>query len=130
MVRVKLSLQEIKDKIMQFKEFVDVVRPREDPKIRPNLILNPENPLTTSNLSELEIEFITDSYFIAEQFPEFQPLKDYATLYLRACASKNGWAVDKVIEFEQAIGEKRMIGLGFKNEAQKPEKIKTNETKQ
>lgn len=123
----------MKDKLSSFRDFLDVVRGKEDAKIRPNMILNPENKLTTSNLSEIQADFVTNSYFIAHYFPEFEPMRAYAEIYLQANESKSGWGVDKIIEYEQALGEKRMIQIGLKpnqDQRKENEKVKTNTTKE
>lgn len=101
-------------RLSRFAKFLEVIRGKEDAKLRPNMILRPENKLTSSNLSELQVDFVTNSYFIAKHFAEFQPMADYAEIYLQTNESKSGWGVDKVIEYEQALGEKRMMQLGLR----------------
>lgn len=122
-----------KEKIFRLREVIEIVRGKEDAKLRPNIILNPENPKTTSNLTELQVDFVTNSYFIADYFPEFLPLKQYAGHYLEVNESKEGWAVQKIIEHEQALGEKRMMQLGLRPPQQQEglkEKIKGASTKE
>lgn len=112
--KISIIKETFEQKLAKFQKFLDTVRGKEEAKLRPNIILKPENPKTTSNLSDLQVDFVTNSFFIADYFPEFEPMRQYATHYLEVNESKDGWAVQKVIEHEQALGEKRMMQLGLR----------------
>lgn len=127
--KVKEKLEPIREKL-SFREFINLIKGREDAQIRPMMILDPKNKLTSSNLSELQVDFVTNSFFIAKYFDEFSPMREYADLYLQVNESKEGWAVQKVIEYEQAVSEKRLMQLGLKPQEAKSGEGKTNATKE
>jgi hypothetical protein len=92
-----------------------VIRGSQDPSSRAKVLLNPELPETTTNLSPNQIDFISISLTICKWFPEFEGLEDFAREFLLASISKEGWGVDRVIQYEQAISEKRLVQLGLKS---------------
>lgn len=114
----------------RLKTIIDVFKGREDAKIRPNMILNPENPLTTSNLSDDELSYINSAYFMAKYFPEANSMLVLADIELLSNLSKDGFAIQKIIDYEQAISEKRLMQLGLKSQEPSKEKPKTNATKE
>lgn len=97
---------------------------------RANVILNPKNIQTSSNLSSNQVDFISISYFIATPFPELQPLKDFAREFLYSSLSKEGWALEHAIAYEQAIGEKRLMQLGLKTQETVKPQEKSAKTKE
>lgn len=102
------------EKIEILGKLISVIRGSQDANLRANVILDPRKPETTSNLTANQVDFITISKTICKFFPEFEGLEDFADEFLLASASKDGWAVDRVIAYEQAINEKRMIQLGLR----------------
>lgn len=129
--KVKELATTVQEDLALFIRFANEFRGKEDAKVRPNLILNSDNNLTTSNLTSEEQDYINSANFMAHYFPEANCMKVFADIHLQSSKSKTGWAVDKVIEYEQALSEKRMIQLGLKPQAQEAkEKSKTNATKE
>jgi hypothetical protein len=114
------KLEEIKeafeDKLNRFAKFLNIVKGNQDLNLRANLILDAKKPQTSSNLSTNQIDFVSISYFIADSYPELKPLKDFAEEFLYTSLSKEGWGIDHIIAYEQAIGEKRLMQLGLKTQ--------------
>jgi hypothetical protein len=121
-------------KLNLFDRLIKIIRGQEDFKNKVKLILEPDMPQTSTKLNPNQIDFVSTSIFIADYFDEMKPLRDYAIEFCRTSESNGGWGVDKVIQLEQAIGEKRMLQLGLKPQESKgsriKEAIKGNETKQ
>lgn len=121
------KLEEVKeafeDKLNRFAKFINIVKGNQDLNLRANLILDAKKPQTSSNLSTNQIDFVSISYFVADAFPELQPLKDFATEFLYTSLSKEGWGIDHIIAYEQAIGEKRLMQLGLKTQETSKEKV-------
>lgn len=105
---------EISTKFERFKQFVELIEGREQAGQRADIILSPKTPQTSTNLTASQVDFIAISFAVVKQFPEFGPLEDLAKEFLYSSMSKEGWGVDRAIAYEQAIGEKRLMELGFK----------------
>ena len=111
--KIKQAIETVKEKL-SFRELVELVKGSQDIEKRANVILNPRNPETSTNLSSNQVEFIAISMSICKTWPEFEGLEDYAKEFLCASISKEGWGVDRMISHEQAISEKRLMQLGFR----------------
>lgn len=111
---LETRLSNFATKLSNFAKFLEVVRGKENVQTRPDVVLNPKNKLTSSNITAEQADFVSSAYFMAYWFPEGQPLRVYAEIYLQVSASKNGWGIDKIIEHEQALGEKSMMRLGLR----------------
>ena len=115
----------VDDKLQRFSKLIDIVKGRQDSQVRAGVILNPIKPSTTTNLTSNQVDFIAISMSIVEYFPEFKGLKEFADEFLLASISKEGWGVDRMIQYEQAIGEKRIMQLGLRPQDQQKDKQKT-----
>lgn len=113
---VNTAKEYVREKL-SFRELVELFKGSQDVVKRANVILNPLKPQTSTNLSDSQVDFIAISMSITKYFPEFEPLKDFADQFLLASVSKGGWGVDRMIQHEQAIAEKRMVQLGLKSES-------------
>ena len=107
------------DKLQRFSKLIDIVKGRQDSQVRAGVILNPIKPSTTTNLTSNQVDFIAISKSIVKYFPEFKGLEDFADEFLLASISKEGWGVDRMIQYEQAIGEKRIMQLGLRQQERK-----------
>lgn len=116
--KLKAPIQKTKEQILEslteFREFVSAVRGSQDVEKRANIILNPLKTETSTNLSNNQIDFVSVCLTIKQYFPEMEPLETFAKEFLLASISKEGWGVESLIQYEQAIGEKRMLQLGLR----------------
>lgn len=122
MSQLKHTLATVKETVkekLSFRELIELVKGSQDVEKRASVILNPKNPSTSTNLSASQIEFVAIAKTLVTDFPEFQGLAEYADEFLLASISKEGWGVDRMIQHEQAISEKRMMQLGLKPQEQK-----------
>lgn len=122
MSQLKHALATVKETVkekLSFRELIELVKGSQDVEKRASVILNPKMPSTSTNLSVSQIEFIAIAKTIVTDFPEFQGLAEYADEFLLASISKEGWGVDRMIQHEQAISEKRMMQLGLKPQTEK-----------
>jgi hypothetical protein len=122
-----MSLEKIKESfeanLLRFEKFLNIVRGNQDVNLRANVILDPKNIKTSSNLSSDQVDFISISNFVAEAFPELEPLQALASEALSTNLSKAGFGVEHAIMYEQAIGEKRLMQLGLKPQDTPKEKV-------
>jgi hypothetical protein len=120
---------DIKAALKTFGEFLHLVRGNQDTVERARVVLDPKTPLTSSYLSANQVDFMTVSRILGENFKEMKVLQAFSEDVLLASMSKDGWGVEKMIQHEQAIGERRLMQLGLGPNQPKPEKAKTNDTK-
>jgi len=122
-VKAKEKFQE---NLKRFEDFLNVVRGKVDVKSRLMLLLNPDNIKTSTRLSRTEVDFVALSYFVAEEFPEFEGLKSFATQFCECAISKEGLGREEAIRFTSAISESKLLkSLGiFKSDETKPIKGK------
>ena len=122
LIKIKATVDE---KLQRFSKLIDIVKGRQDSQVRAGVILNPIKPSTTTNLTSNQVDFIAISKSITKYFPEFKGLEDFADEFLLASISKEGCGVDRMIQYEQAIGEKRIMQLGLRPQDQQKDKQKT-----
>jgi len=87
---------------------LDIVRGKSDIRKQMSLILNPERPITTSNLSELQLDFVENAYWYAISYDELEPLKQDADFLLQASLSKGGFGILQTIEMVQSMTQTRI----------------------
>ncbi len=107
--KVPLRQMEWEANMQRFKGFLDVVKGKVDIRSRLDAILNPDNPQTSSRLSESEIDFVMDAYWLAKTFPVFKPLKDLADELLLTKISQQGLGRQEAIQFMSAMETSKMI---------------------
>lgn len=119
--KAKEKIQEFQENLKRFEDFLNVVRGKVDVKSRLMLLLNPDNIKTSTRLSRSEIDFVALSYFVAEEFPEFEGLKSFAKQFCECAISKEGLGREEAIRFTSAISESKLLkSLGiFKSEETK-----------
>lgn len=120
---------EFHEALQKFASFWDIIKGRQDSQVRANVILNPKMPQTSTNLSADQVDFVTICMGISVHFPEMKPLEDLCNQFLLASVSKEGWGVDRMIAYEQAIGEKRLLQLGLKNPQEQAQQDKKSNVK-
>ena len=127
--KAKEKIQSVKDKIqekMSLKELIELFRGNTDIEKRASVILNPKMPETSTNLSSNQVDFVGIGKTIKKYFNEFEPLEFFTDEFLLVSESKDGWAVDRMIQHEQAVSEKRLLQLGLRT---KERGIKDSKTK-
>lgn len=117
------TVEETKDKVIAFfkespekalalfEKFLNIARGKVDIKHRLRLLLEPDNILTTTRLTRSQIEYVSLSHFVAEEFAEegFEPLKREANIFCHANISFDGLGREEAIRYEGAIGESRLV---------------------
>ena len=121
-----------RESLQKFKEFLDVVRGKEDPKSRVKLMLDPDKIQTSTRLSGSEIDMVTDAYWAWKQWPKaFQPLKDFVDEYCLTKISEGGKGREEAISIVAALEQsklfKQIVGGGGV-EAKPKLKMKAKET--
>lgn len=86
----------------KFKQFLDVIRGKEDIREKFSFLFQPSNIKTASRLSTGQVEFVSDSHFVTEYFPELKPLKDLSIEVAEVSVSHKGLRVEEAIRFQQA----------------------------
>jgi len=117
--KIEEKITEVKEKAVEILSFNDIVRiwkGTQDSQERAKIILDPSNPQTSTKLSSGQVDFVAISYNITDYFPEFKGLTDFAKQFVLSSMSKDGFGVTSAIQYEQAVGEKRLMQLGLKSE--------------
>lgn len=115
---------ELSKKQKIFEWFYNLIKGRKDVKSRVAVIANPENPQSMSILTKSQAEFVQNSFWLAEEWPDiYGPMKDYAIQLLKTAPSIGGKRVEQVIGFMGAIGGaevlKKLRTLEMKGEKEK-----------
>ena len=119
------------ENLAKFREFLNVIRGREDIREKFSFLFQPSNIKTASRLSISQAEFVADSFFVKKHFPEFEPLLDLAMEVAETSVSIKGLRVEEAIKFQQAskgeVGTQVGIFQGvkekFTGKGKKEEKI-------
>ena len=90
------------ENLAKFKEFLNVIRGKVDIREKFSFLFQPSNIKTASRLSVSQAEFVADSYFVTEYFPEFKPLLKLANEVGETAVSIKGQRVEEAIKFQQA----------------------------
>lgn len=94
-----MSFQE---NLKKLKQFLGVIRGTEDIREKMSWLFNPSNPLTSSNLTPGQAEFVEDAFLVSEHFPEFMPLRELALKVLATSVSIKGRRVEDAIQYQRA----------------------------
>lgn len=114
---VKEGVHSIKEKLENIEvlgKLISSIKGTQDINTRARVLLDPSKPETSTNLNSNQIDFVSVSLTICDYFPEFEGLEKFAKEFLLTSISKDGWGVDRVIQYEQAISEKRLVQLGIR----------------
>jgi len=106
---VAKAKEKFQENLKRFEDFLNVVRGKIDVKSRLMLLLNPDNIKTSTRLSRTEVDFVALSYFVAEEFPEFEGLKSFAAQFCECAISKEGLGREEAIRFTSAISESKLL---------------------
>jgi len=117
------------DNLAKFRKLLDVLRGKVDIRERFGFLFDPSNIKTASRLSASQVEFVADAHFLANRFPEFEPLKELAIEVAESCVSHKGQRVGEAIAFERAsAGQKDATQIGIfqqlKDKVKKPKEEK------
>jgi len=101
----------------KFKEFINTVRGKKDPKSRADVLANPDNLATMSILTQGQVEFCSIAGYVAgvkEWGGLFEGLNDYAEKLKAHSISKGGRGREQVIQYEASLSESKFLKqLGF-----------------
>lgn len=100
-------------------QLLRIMRGQEDPRTHVTVITNPDikQLLSSSNLTEKQLEAIINMKWIYSIRPEFKALNDYADTALKGAISKGGWGTLQGIHLAEAYAP-RLVG---NNSIQQPE---------
>lgn len=98
---------------------MELIKGTQDIQKRAGVILDPAKPQTSTNLSADQIDFVAIAKTLVKYDEEFEGLDKFTDEFLLASISKDGWGVDRMIQHEQAVSEKRLIQLGLKPQEQR-----------
>lgn len=129
------KVSEVKDRLTQDKEETltyeertrrfakiwAILQGSQDLEKRAEIILNPSNILTSTFLTNAQVEFVTASILASKTFKEFEGLGEYANILMRSSLSREGTGLEYVVRHEQAIGEKRLLQLGLNKRSESNE---------
>lgn len=126
--KTKKVLEKVKgfssEELSGFEQFLNVVRGKADIKSRIRVILDPDNLKTTTQLTGSQVDFVALSHFVADEFPEFEPVRTFAELFCECNVSRGGWGVDSSIKLNAAISESKLMqGLILKSDVMKEKGI-------
>ena len=110
---IKKATDTIREK-MSLKQLIELFRGNTDIEKRASVILNPQLPETSTNLNSNQVDFVGVGRTIEEYYKEFEPLNLFTKTFLLVSESKDGWGVDRMIQHEQAVSEKRLLQLGLR----------------
>lgn len=118
---VEQTKEGFQENLKRFEDFLNVVRGKVDVKSRLMLLLNPDNIKTSTRLSRTEVDFVALSHFVAQEFPEFEGLREFANQFCECAISKEGLGREEAIRFTSAISESKLLkSLGiFKSDETK-----------
>jgi len=118
------SEEYITKRLQILKQIIDTFEGREKISSRLKPILDPENLQTSSRLSGSQVSFVIDSFWLADLWSEFRPLKNYAEEVCRTVISKEGEGRKEAIGFVGAIESSKLFEkLVFQTEVPKKSKI-------
>lgn len=73
------------------------------------MLLDPDNILTSSILTPSQVRFVSKSVWLADQFPLFDPLADYAFTFALTRISQGGTGQENAIRFVSALQESKLL---------------------
>jgi len=118
------SEEYINKRLQILKQVIDIFEGREKISSRLKPILDPENLQTSSRLSGSQVSFVIDSFWLANLWSEFRPLKNYAEEVCRTVISKEGEGRKEAIGFVGAIESSKLFEkLVFQTEVPKKSRI-------
>ena len=109
-----MSAQEVltQKQYREYKEYelyFTLIEGRSDVKGKLMLILNPDIPLTTSFLTKGQGHFSAIAHFMAEKFPIFTGLRDFADKIALASHGVEGKGIDASVRLTGAVVESKLL---------------------
>ena len=99
-----------KDAMSRLKELVEIIKNRPDIKKRISLILNPDNPQSSTKLTNDQVNFIALAHYLGKAKESiFYPLHEFAVEFEKSSLSLNGFGIESAIALEQAINEQKLL---------------------
>ena len=104
-------------------QLLRIMRGQEDPRTHVTVITNPalQHLLSSSNLTEKQLQAIINMKWIASVRTEWAPLGDYADTVLKGAISKSGWGTLQGIHLAEAYAP-RIVGQGGQSAQPEPKK--------
>jgi hypothetical protein len=96
--------QDMKD-LAKLERLIKIMRGQEDPRMHVTVITNPnlDHLISSSRLTESQVESIVHCKLMASLYPEFEPLGDFADTVMKAeISGAEGWGTQKGIELAEA----------------------------
>ena len=93
----------------RMEKLIAIARGRVDMKSRLMLLLDPDKIQTSTRLSRSQVQFVALSYSAAEQWPFFEPLKDFAEHLCLTNISLEGKGREESIRFAGALAESKLL---------------------
>ena len=95
---------------------------RTDIKSKLMLLLDPDKPQTTTFLTKSQAHYVSFSFFMAESWEEFQPLKDFALQLCLSALGIEGKGIDASVRLTGALSESKILSrLGIQVKGAKEE---------
>lgn len=114
--------KEQRRKFEEFKLYNDVIEGKVDIKNRLMILLNPDKPQTTAFLTSAQSHFVGLAHFMAEKFPVFKGLRDYANQVCLSSLGVEGKGIDASVRLSGAIVESKLLerlGIGITQKEKK-----------
>jgi len=120
-------------------QIIDILRGRKDVRTRLTAITAPDpaNLVSSSNLSDEQVNAVEDCKFAASRYPEiYGPMNDSADITLRTALSLKGYGVEKGIALNGAIEQSNLFKSIMGTAQEQPQKkrglpgFRKEETKQ
>jgi len=102
--------------IAEFERYWDLLEGKVDIKNRLMILLNPDKPQTTAFLTNAQSHFVGLAHFMAQKFPVFKGLKDYADQVCLSSLGVEGKGIDASVRLSGAIVESKLLerlGIGI-----------------
>lgn len=99
------STEKRKEVLAFIRGIVDAVKGNRelDGYLRP--ITNPENPQTSSNLTQGQVSFIEDAHWISDIYPEMRAIKTSAVEIEKSRLSLEGFAIKQSVQLVSALAK-------------------------
>lgn len=100
----------VKDVLDKFERFINIVKGRKDAKTQVEVLSNPENYKTMSVLTQGQVEFVQDAFWLCKVEPKvYKDLMLYAQEMMEASPSKGGTGREQAIRYVGALSESKAL---------------------
>jgi len=113
-LRTKTGETEETKKLGKLERLLNILKGKVDPKSNLRLLLDPDKVESSTRLSANQVDFVSLSVFVAREFPEFEPLAEYAFDFCLANISLRGEGRQEAIRLMSAMSESKILSkMGF-----------------